>query len=608
MGALIKRKRAGDTDHEFIARCVHAWGISQRFDGLVTSITPDPIAEDTEHAVLDDVRRIARMVFDEAPLVRLELIGSVSHGTDILKADGQQSDRDYSFGRSVTPEEWQVFCCLLAAAPGFRRVAKGDKAIQFRHVASGNVCWELVPADGLFTFDMVEFPSLFGTTSRSRWRAILRSFFAAHPGARKATRVLKRLLPEFRGYILEGLVYRQVQTRLRRGEVVGHTGMLICEDIALMLFSYPHQRDSALSMLMKDARQVATRAESLEGSIASAKSKIKLIFDATSTMRPPACDANACQIIVFQAALILCLVFFLVLVALPHIQKWDAFKAPQPWKTLECRDNSCFCVDCFGGRDPTKSYECELWWGLTTDRCTLALIINAVSIGCFGMVLFYAYSAVQWAHSREHACKPMLWVVLLSCIFNSLRMMTVFDIPLLQRLLRHHLTEQLLFVLDDVGLMSISVTFLVAPVSQYSTVLERSLWSSFVPSYFLFIVIVYSAGQYCFRYTENDMARHNYICFTFGLVLQAAITACAQWRQCTRIQCCVGELTFAHVGRAASNLAYFALRKFSSEFHMSKYLLLLRLAQRFFSVYTLVVIVKFVRLVQRSAERVEPAV
>lgn len=615
--------RTRDMDIAFVNRCVHAWGIQQIFDDLVSFVTPEPIAAHIEHAVLDDVKQVARMVFGGATHLSFELIGSVSRGTNILKADGEQSDRDYSFssGRSITQEEWQAFSDRLAAAlPQFREVVKGSKAVQFRHAACLRLRWELVPAKGHFTFDMVEFPTFFGTGSRSEWEAMLRSFYAAHPCARKATKVLKRLLPELRGYILEGLVYSQGQKRLRRGEIDDPSGMLIYEEVLSMLHVYPHnERISALRMLMQDAQQWPTHVALLEDSIASAKGTVVHIYSALPR-GVRSCDAclplrvlkALMWIIGCMAALILFFVFVLVLNALPFISRQEAFGAAQPWKTQECRDESCFCVDCFGGQDSRRSlsdYDCELW-GLAINRCTLARRINIFSIVAFGMVAWAAYSVFPSVHAREHACTPMLWFVLSTSMLHVGIYMTVFDVPLLKNLLRHPLTEWLFFVIMDVGRLGVSVLvmFSAAPISQYSHVLGKSLWSSFVPSHFFLTVMVYFAGHYICRLAENDLARQQYLCFTFGLVLNSAITACGQWHSSARIRCCVRYLTLTHLARAASNTAYFALRARYGHWYMSKYVLIVKLAERSCNICTLVVIVRFVRLIRLSAVRVEPVV
>ncbi|CAK9072835.1 unnamed protein product [Durusdinium trenchii] len=153
-------------DDAFLERLVNAWGFSERFRRLAVDLTPDVDSHQIQE-VEKAIQEVAAGVWGEGNT--LELIGSTRLGTAIRKRCGQ-SDRDYTLsihGATVTSQEWKEFAKYLAEDARFRQVSVGRRAKKLQDQKL-QLEWEVIPADGHFSFDLVTFPTLEGTTKAPR--------------------------------------------------------------------------------------------------------------------------------------------------------------------------------------------------------------------------------------------------------------------------------------------------------------------------------------------------------------------------------------------------------------------------------------------------------
>lgn len=304
----------------------------------------------------------------------LDLIGSTRVGTAIRKAHGDQSDRDYVLQtRSrVTAQEWKEFARALAKDQRFREVSEGKKAMKLRD-AKLQLEWEVVPARGHFSFELVTFPSVDGATSTEERNRSRLEYFERYPGAKNAVKVLKRLCPQLKGNMVEALAFRQGKDLLRNDSSFAEndgSGFFLFQQLITLFDSYPWDPypNSPLAILRRDAAKYDK--EDIQGSLDSAAQIAKHLRKRTTEQREQV--TNSWQFMACLMGLGGIMVAF-VLTLLVHRALWLALlpkafevQALQPQKYV-CPDNSCLCSDL---RD--SSYVCLSWGNFSSFDCALA--------------------------------------------------------------------------------------------------------------------------------------------------------------------------------------------------------------------------------------------
>lgn len=268
------------TDLDLFVNLIMVYGLKQNFSNLANSIKADDVPSDFMTAVVDEFVSCAGRVWDGHSCT-FKLSGSSLFGTHIKTASddpGDQSDLDFCFdaGRLITREEWNQFAEEVNRSSYFYEDPEGlmgSYAIRLRDRIY-NRRWEIVPVAGHFTYDNVRW----GNKSRLQVDEEWSRFFSSNPGARRTTRVLKRMLPDFPGCDITVLVVKHGE----RGKYsADDSGFDLFEHILLELKQYPDPApDSPIQALLKDVKaQGGDRAKSFNAMLDVAHQLAGIILD-----------------------------------------------------------------------------------------------------------------------------------------------------------------------------------------------------------------------------------------------------------------------------------------------------------------------------------------
>ena len=248
----MKLEQRIQADLDFFTDLVMSYDIKEEFQVIASKIKADELPTDYVRYIQAELSSVASKVWPDLSFT-LKLTGSSQLGTGIKTASGNpwdQSDFDYCLNtsRGITPAEWQRFAAELHRSHCFYEDPeglRGSKAIRLRD-RMYHRRWEVVPADCHFTYNNVRL----GSTPRLVLDEDWQKFFSAAPGARRATRVLKRMLPDVAGCDVTALVVRQG----KKGSYSTDTsGWDLFKDVLLQFLHYPDlPQDSALQGVVRD--------------------------------------------------------------------------------------------------------------------------------------------------------------------------------------------------------------------------------------------------------------------------------------------------------------------------------------------------------------------
>lgn len=267
-------------DLDFFENLTKVYGLKQSFSNLADSIKADDVPSKFMTVVVDEFVSCAGRVWKH-DFCTFKLSGSSLFGTDIKTASGDpgdQSDLDFCFdaSRDITPEEWNQFAEEMNRSRYFYEDPeglKGSKAIRLRDRIY-NRRWEIVPVAVHFTYDNVRW----GRKSRLQVDKEWSRFFSSNPGAKRSTRVLKRMLPYFPGCDITVLVVKHGESGKYRAD---DSGFDLFAQILLQLKQYPNLAlDSPIQALLRDVEaQGGDRAKSFKDNLNAAQRLAKIILE-----------------------------------------------------------------------------------------------------------------------------------------------------------------------------------------------------------------------------------------------------------------------------------------------------------------------------------------
>ena len=379
---------------DFVEEVISCWGIGTRFSQLAETITPSASPRDATdiRLVEDAMEELAERVWGMHGF-SLTLMGSCLSGTDILKQFGQ-SDRDYALRKlgndtSISMQEWRSFLSQMKTNFRFQEVALGRKAIKFRD-SYLKLDWEVVPLQGHFSYDLVTYPTLEGTTDTERRNDLRSEFYMRHPGAKNAVKVVKRLCPSFDGNTVEALICRVGKEY--PGLAEDPTGLMLFEHLIMLFYNYPWDwPNSPLSLLRQDAAKYG-RQQHIEKTLQDARRIASVIKDRTT------CQEPTLQIPLWVGERLIALIgllagafmtwFVATLVSSSH--------APSAFSQFGCPGNSCFCTDCRESwfTCARKDFSCRML-GIPLNRCSITFSATCATIGVHFIITASALSALK---------------------------------------------------------------------------------------------------------------------------------------------------------------------------------------------------------------------
>ena len=413
-----------DTDDVlFVERVVECWGIRKQFTELAQEITPPDVDAAVICSVEVAMHEVAGKVWNVGGF-SLSLMGSCFFGTNILKLDGQ-SDRDYllkKLGRNdeVTIQEWNAFLNHLKTDIRFEDVKMGRKTIKFRDPAL-KLDWEVVPEKGHFSYDLVTYPTLEGSTCTKERNQLRSDFYRQHPGARNTVKVLKRLCPRLNGNMVEALVCRMGKDD--PSLLSDESGLALFQNLITLFYNHPWGRPhSPLGLLKCDAAKYG-REDNVEDVLQDARRIAAIIKEATT------CNQPSCTMPLPVGKVLMALVGFVAGKVMTSFvsELVSRVQAPSAFAQVGCPENSCFCSDCrYNWLNCTKEaeYDCELIFNIQLNRCTITFWMESATLGLY-LYIFHAASSklkrlfadcMHW-HKRVSAICLMFVVLVVAMFF-----------------------------------------------------------------------------------------------------------------------------------------------------------------------------------------------
>ena len=412
-----------DTDDVlFVERVVKCWGIRKEFTELAQEITPPDVDAAVICSVEVAMHEVAGKVWNVGGF-SLSLMGSCFFGTNILKLDGK-SDRDYVLkliGRSdsVTIQEWNAFLNHLKTDIRFEDVKMGTKAIKFRDPYL-KLDWEVVPEKGHFSYVLVTYPTLEGSTCTKKRNQLRLKFYRQHPEARNTVKVLKRLCPRLNGNIVEALVCRVGKDD--PSLLADESGEGLFQNLITLFYNHPWGRPhSPLALLKCDAAKYR-REHEVEEVLQDARRIAVIIKEATTPKQP------SCTMPLFAGKVMMALAGFGVGNFMTSFvsELVSRVQAPIAFAQVGCPENSCFCSDCrYNWLNCTKEseYDCELLF-IQLNRCTITRCTESATLGLYLYIFRAAGSKLKrlfadcmhW-HKRVSAICLMFVVLVVAMFF-----------------------------------------------------------------------------------------------------------------------------------------------------------------------------------------------
>lgn len=533
-----RQNSESDGDVHFVAEVVHAWGNRKLFTELADRISPT-IEVARVRTVELRIERVARQVWDGTP--NLDLIGSTKRGTNIFKdiSNRVQSDRDYSLSTGsgvVTEEEWNDFYRKLREEFEKRgedrafRFEKGQKAITICDLIG--VDWEIVPKEGGFTFDMVTYPSIEGSTSRAERDRLWEEQYDIHPGTRNAAKILKRLFPELKGFIIEALVYTQGKVTSTQGLPFrgAHSGIRVFEQLMDAFHVYPDgDPESPLMKFRRDANQIEYHIASIEQKILTAKRRVRDIRIQRKCDQPAQCVSLGtsqafCALLGLVIGLLLAMLLYLSFNALDIDSVVTAVRT--------CHDKSCFCTDCRyaniwgrGHLEQWEKYTCSFFGVLQLNRCGIAIVMNSMTFIMYGGVAYLSLSSLQ---RTSLDLKGRASIHLLVALMSTLGFIRMLDYPGIQHIVNRVMLAALSYSIVNACHLGVSISALILVIDVRDSIDRARTHSESLCSYFLAgflptvlvsevcVVLVCRFGRHA---TDCDFAKQSFLFYTLSLLL-----------------------------------------------------------------------------------------
>eukprot|EP00929_Paragymnodinium_shiwhaense_P073818 TRINITY_DN37713_c0_g1_i2.p1 TRINITY_DN37713_c0_g1~~TRINITY_DN37713_c0_g1_i2.p1 ORF type:complete len:634 (-),score=54.29 TRINITY_DN37713_c0_g1_i2:530-2374(-) len=414
-------------DETFERKFVEAWDTRPLFANLAENFSLPPL----DPQQVAEIDRIKAVILGHAANVwpdgraELELIGSTRLGTGIVKRGGERSDRDYSLTLcgGTSDREWELFSQRLSADDRLYNVRLGSKSIAFVDTLL-NIPWDLVPTEGAFTYNMVPYPTLAGTNDRRQQLLQREDFYEQYPGARNATKVLKRLFFHLKGHVIEGIVYYEGRQMIAAAPEDAQ-GLRIFKKVFNCFVLYPGGDDEgALRALRNDSGQQGQQErQELDRDLLRASDVARrlndIIFDVPDRCDFPFWIKKVLFCIVgFVIGIVVSLVFYILFEKL--FQQFD-------FSHHECSDSSCLCNDCEhsvwkewkhnGGQSP----QCMVL-SMVVDRCLIRSFTR--HLRCVVFAVLFAVATLLWRRGPAKSQKWLLRTIAFAVLFCLLSALT----------------------------------------------------------------------------------------------------------------------------------------------------------------------------------------
>eukprot|EP00438_Fugacium_kawagutii_P014969 Skav234171 [mRNA] locus=scaffold572:306185:308310:- [translate_table: standard] len=563
-------------------------------------LTP-PVADPHE------IEKVAHQVWSD---FTLELIGSSLVGTAICKRHGQQSDRDYLLKTSfvVTPQEWKQFFRRLEHDWRFRDVSEGRKAIKFKDQEL-HLEWEIVPACGHFSYDLVTFPTLDGALCTEGRNTARGQFFKAYPGAVNAVKVLKRLCPQLTGNMVEALAFRQGKDLLQNDSSFAErdsSGLCLFQHLVQLfeLYRWSPDENSPLAILCRDAEKYGKDVKPALENAARVAMYLRMRTTEESAFcvcMSARCARNLMFVIGLGCAFLLEL--------LVH---WDLWLAVLPEAFAEqalhphankCPEGSCFCSDL-----RERSYECLAWSNYTKFQCEFSgYSLNRCAItfwtglanGFSHCWICYSSARVAFGHSKHRdvfAVSVCVCAASFLVVMFHLRFLGLGDTFVMYRV-AGNLLHCLCMATSTVVLASVQEAGAQNPRFTQMGKLGLICASSFLLPV-LTLEIVIAIGMVFLRTDRIHFVSQNHVLYTFSVVTQLFV----DWITCTcasrEMKAKAGLVVLVQLLWVLVDIVYWAYGHFLPEEHV-RYSLLVMIACWVFLALKLVYIRQLSQLVKR---------